>query len=152
MKTEEIYTNIVSIAKPYKSDSYIEFSDSEGWSDGVMAELNPNIEVKSKAMVLNSKGKMLRFVVEGNKPKVKHLIPTSEPKWVTDIEWDIKTNNLILTSDKLKVAVNPMFVKFFVKRYGNSIYFGLGIDNVAIRVYDKRGDTELRGIIMPIKL
>lgn len=138
-------TNILN-----KDSRFFELDDSEGWSDGYIADLTPtNVELM-KATAITRKAEMT-----SQKPKIKQLINTTNEHEVEKVEFDLKSKTAILENSKLKANVNPKFIGYFVKAYDKlgSITLRLTSDKTPINVYlSNRGSKdELIGLIMPVR-
>lgn len=123
-------------------------ADSEGWTDGYIADLTnwymPNIEVKAK---------MRKVEFQENKPKVQPLLDQNSDgnHEVDSIEFDLSSKTAVLKNASIRANVNPKFLAYFQKAYKE---WG-GIDKLVltgqhkqVKVYAKE---KLVGLIMPIR-
>ena len=153
--------NLIKIAKNYNFEPSGLFSlwgDSEGWTDGFLANLKSTDKdiMQAKAIIYRQKNQNFRCVNEANEgPKIKPIlsrIDNDQYEPVMDIEWDILTNSLILISETSKELVNPVYVKYFATVYKNMIVTDIFIcKNINMSPVEIKIDNDRVGLIMPIR-
>lgn len=150
----------LKISKNYTFESFGLFAllaDSEGWTDGIIVNLKPvDVDImKSKAKAYSEKlmNNSFRYTIDpGQTPKIQpilSMVDNNQYEPVTDIEWDLLTNSIVLISENNRELVNPMYVKYFATTYkmAPDLYICKNIKKSPIEV---RINGDRVGLIMPI--
>lgn len=146
--------NLMTITKPYTlGDSFVLLKDSDGWTDGYLADLTAT-NTESMKIKANCKA-MARLVLDRDKaPAIKPLIPDGSHA-VENIALDLSDGNAILYNRTVAAKVNPRYLKYF-----HAAYKPGGISGLVLTAPDKpikvmasvsSLTAELVGLIMPIK-
>ena len=148
--------NIKKLTKKYPmAESFIILSDRENaWSDGFMADLSGLQFEEMKAKATINKDKLTHYTIEDGPETSKIMPDINGAQDITDVEWDLSDNNVIMTGGEnetaFRVKLNPVYIRYFIDMVEFlNIKFKYHGENKPVSVWVAE---DMIGLIMPIAM
>ena len=145
--------NAKKILPKYKiTDSFFLLADSEGWSDGYIADCIGlhNKEIEAEIALKNIKKPLLRYTTDKEQcPHIKSLIVDGGLE-VDNMEWDLTDNKIVLFTPTTKAKIDPRLLNYFTTNYDITKIVVVE-DRKPVKLYTMQdGNDIFIGLLMPI--